>query len=187
MQKLFIKNMVCPRCISSVENLFKKLEIPFKKITLGEVEIEKELSVKKRLELDEELKAVGFELIDNRTAVLIEKIKKTVLFYISQLDETKRINLSSYIASAVNYEYTYISNLFSSIEGMTIEQFFILQRVEKVKELLVYDQYSLSEISDTLGYSSIHHLSAQFKKVTGLTPSHFKKIGLSKRKSIDKL
>jgi AraC family transcriptional regulator len=187
MQKLFIKNMVCPRCISTVESLLKKVEIPYKKVILGEAEIDKELSDKKRSEIEHELKQVGFELIDNRMAILIEKIKKEVLRYISLIEDDKRMNLSNFISASVNYEYTYISNLFSSIEGMTIEQFYILQRLEKVKELLVYDQYSLGEIADKLGYSSIHHLSAQFKKVTGLTPSYFKKIGLSKRKSIDDL
>jgi|SRR3989344_5500708 len=187
MPQLFVKNMVCPRCISTVENILNKLSVSYKKVILGEVELEKKLTDKKRKELEKELKQVGFELIDNRMAVLIEKIKKAVIEYISLLDNGKRLNLSTFIASEVNYEYTYISNLFSSIEGLTIEHFYILQRIEKVKELLVYDQYSLGEIADKLGYSSVHHLSSQFKKVTGLTPSHFKKIGLSKRKSIDKL
>lgn len=187
MQQLFIKNMVCPRCISTVEGLLDKLKISYKKVILGEVEIEKKLSDSKRKELEQTLKLVGFELIDTRMAMLIEKIKKAVIQYISLLDNGKRSNLSTFIASEVNYEYTYISNLFSSIEGLTIEQFYILQRLEKVKELLVYDESSLGEIADKLGYSSVHHLSSQFKKVTGLTPSHFKKIGLSKRKSIDKL
>ena len=187
MPQLFVKNMVCPRCISTVESLLNKLKITYKKVILGEVDLEKKLTDKKRKELEKELKQVGFELIDNRMAVLIEKIKKAVIEYISLLDNGKRLNLSVFIASEVNYEYTYISNLFSSIEGLTIEHFYILQRIEKVKELLVYDQYSLGEIADKLGYSSVHHLSSQFKKVTGLTPSHFKKIGLSKRKSIDKL
>lgn len=179
--------MVCPRCISTVESLLAKVKIPYGKVLLGEAEIIKKLSENKRKELEQKLKQIGFELIDNRMSVLIEKIKKAVISYLALLEDDKRTNLSEYIASRVNYEYTYISNLFSSIEGITIEQFYILQRLEKVKELLVYDQYSLSEIADKLGYSSIHHLSAQFKKVTGLTPSHFKKVGLSKRKSIDKL
>jgi AraC family transcriptional regulator len=185
MTKFFIKNMVCPRCISTVENILKKVKIPYNSVILGEVEIEKELGDKKRTELQAQLKLVGFELIDTRRSVLIEKIKKTVILYISILENDNRMNLSEFVASKVNYEYTYISNLFSSVEGMTLEQYYILQRLEKVKELLVYDQYSLSEIADKLGYSSIHHLSSQFKKVTGLTPSHFKSIGLAKRRSLD--
>lgn len=187
MQKLFIKNMVCPRCISTVQTLLNKTKIAYKTVILGEAEILKPLTDKKRKELETALKAVGFELIDNRMSVLIGKIKKAVITYISMPDSGKRPNLSVFIASEVNYEYTYISNLFSSIEGMTIEQFYILQRIEKVKELLVYDQYSLGEIADQLSYSSVHHLSSQFKKITGLTPSHFKKVGLLKRRSIDEL
>jgi AraC-like DNA-binding protein len=179
--------MVCPRCISTVESILNKLKIEFKSVVLGEADLEKDLTDKKRKELEQELKQVGFELIDSRMSVLIDKIKKAVMSYLLQLDDDQRTNLSTFIASQVNYEYTYISNLFSSIEGITIEQFYILQRIEKVKELLVYDQYSLSEIADSLGYSSVHHLSSQFKKTTGLTPSHFKTIGLSRRKSIDKL
>lgn len=179
--------MVCPRCISTVESLLHNLNVPYKKVQLGEAETEKEVSEKKRKEIELKLKEVGFELIDDRMSVLVEKIKKAVMRYMDLLEDGKRLNLSNYIASEVNYEYTYISNLFSGIEGVTIEHYYIVQRIEKVKELLVYDQYSLGEIADKLGYSSVHHLSAQFKKITGLTPSHFKKIGLSKRQSIDKL
>jgi len=187
MQQLFVKNMVCPRCISTVEGLLDKLKIPFGKVSLGEIEVDKELSDKKRTELSEGLKQQGFELIDKRLTVLTEKIKKSVVLYLDQLAGAKRMNLSAFITSELNYEYTYLSNLFSSIEGRTIEQYYILQRLEKVKELIVYDQLSLTEIADLLGYSSVHHLSSQFKKVTGLTPGHFKKIGLSKRRSIDSL
>jgi AraC family transcriptional regulator len=187
MQKIFIKNMVCPRCISTVEALLSRLEIPYEKVVLGEVKLQKELNVQKRSDLEMELQKIGFALIDTRMSVLVEKIKKAAMKYITLTDQGKRMNLSKYIASEVNYEYTYISSLFSSVEGITIEQFYILQRIEKVKELLVYDQLSLGEIADLLAYSSIHHLSSQFKKVTGLTPSHFKKIGLLKRRSIDSL
>ena len=187
MQKLFIKNMVCPRCISTVESLLNHLNIPSTKVILGEAEITEALSAEKRKALESEFQKAGFELIDDRMSLLVEKIKSAVLRYVSMLGDDKRSNLSAFIASEVNYEYTYISNLFSSVEGITIEQFYILQRIEKVKELLVYDQCSVAGIAEQLGYSSIHHLSSQFKKVTGLTPSHFKKIGLSKRKSIDGL
>lgn len=186
-QHLFIKNMVCPRCISTVESILHRLNTPYFAVVLGEVILKEAIEAHKQKELEKELQAVGFELIDNRLAVLIENIKKTVLNYILLLNDSGRVNLSVYLSSQLNYEYTYLSHLYSTIEGITIEQFYILQRIEKAKELLVYDQLSMSEIADQLGYSSIHHLSAQFKKVTGLTPSHFKKIGLSKRISIDKL
>jgi AraC-like DNA-binding protein len=179
--------MVCPRCISTVEQILEKAGIHFEKVGLGEVELKKELPDPKKKILEKELLRSGFELLNDRSAILIDRIKKAVLKYISMLDEGRRVNLSEFIASAVNYEYSYISNLFSSIEGQTIEQYFILQRIEKVKELLVYDQESLSEIAMKLGYSSVHHLSAQFKKTTGLTPTHFKKIGATKRRSIDLL
>jgi AraC family transcriptional regulator len=187
MNKLFIKNMVCPRCVASVENIFSKLKIPFEQVVLGEVALEKKLNESLINKLDSELKSAGFELINNRMSVMIEKIKKAVIEYVGKLSEGKRINLSVFISEKVNYEYTYISNLFSSIEGITIEHFYIQQRIEKVKELIVYGQHSLSEIADNMGYSSVHHLSSQFKKVTGLTPSHFKKIGREKRKFIDNL
>lgn len=179
--------MVCPRCIASVENIFLKFKIPIKKVVLGEVSLIKKINEGLLNKLEAELKAAGFELINSRMSVIIEKIKKAVIEYVGMLNEGKRVNLSVFIADKVNFEYTYISNLFSSIEGITIEHFYILQRIEKVKELIVYGQHSLSEIADNMGYSSVHHLSSQFKKVTGLTPSHFKKIGQTKRKFIDNL
>lgn len=185
--RLFIKNMVCPRCVLTVEGILNKLEIPFYSVILGEVVLKTTLPAGQLALLDNELKQVGFELIDNRLSVLIENIKKAVIEYTDALGDTRRENLSAFLVEKLNYEYTYLSHLFSAIEGVTIEQFFILQRIEKAKELLVYNRYSINEIADQLGYSSVHHLSAQFKKVTGLTPSHFKKIGLLKRRSIDSL
>jgi AraC-like DNA-binding protein len=179
--------MVCPRCISSVESLLSRVNLSYKKVILGEVELADDISEKEKEFLNDELKSLGFELIDNRASVLIEKIKKAVMKFISSSEAGKKENLSAFIASEVNYEYTYISGLFSSMEGTTIEHYYINQRIEKVKELLVYDELSLSEIADKTGFSSIHHISSQFKKVTGLTPSHFKKIGLEKRKAIDNL
>lgn len=177
--------MVCPRCITSVENLLDTLGIAHTAILLGEVELPKPITGEKLQQLDSDLHTLGFELIDNRRTVIIEKIKKIVLEYIDAQDEEKRPNLSAFIAEHLNYEYTYLSDLFSSIEGLTIEQYCIRQRIEKAKELLVYDELSLTEIAYQLGYSSVHHLSAQFKKITGLTPTYFKKIGASKRKALD--
>lgn len=179
--------MVCQRCVMSVQQTLQRLGIGYHDVMLGEIELKDELPESKRVELEIDLQKLGFELIDSRKTLVIEKIKKAVLSYLDAIGERKRENLSTFIAAQLNYEYTYLSDLFSSVEGITIEQFFILQRIEKVKELLVYDQLTLSEIAFQLGYSSVHHLSAQFKKVTGLTPSHFKKIGATKRKSIDRL
>jgi AraC-like DNA-binding protein len=180
--KLFIKNMVCQRCIMTVEGILGKLEIPFSKVFLGEAEPLDNISEAKLNMLDEELKKVGFELIETRVNKIVERIKKLVLAYITEQPGEKKLKLSSYITQHIHYDYSYLSDLFSSIEGITIEQFFIVQRIEKVKELIVYEELLLTEIAFELGFSSVHHLSSQFKKVTGLTPSYFKKIGAEKRK-----
>lgn len=185
--KLLIKNMVCQRCILAVENIFNELKIPFHKISLGEVDLERKPSDSELKKIDERLNKVGFELIEKRVNKIIEDIKKSVVDYLDLGMDSQNLKLSSVIVKKIPYDYSYLSDLFSTIEGKTIEQFFILTRIEKVKELLVYDQLSLTEISYQTGFSSVHHLSAQFKKVTGLTPSHFKRIAADKRKYLDKL
>jgi AraC-like DNA-binding protein len=126
-------------------------------------------------------------LIESRVNHIIETIKRLVIEYIGLGMDSQEIKLSAFITKTLSYDYSYLSDLFSSIEGKTIEQFFLLQRMEKVKELLVYDQLSLTEISYQTGFSSVHHLSSQFKKITGFTPSYFRKIAESKRKSLDQL
>ena len=171
----------------TVKSIFEKQDIPVESVTLGEVETERKLTASELNAIDQELEKVGFELIESRVNKTIEDIKKAVMEYIGLGMDAENIKLSSFITKHIPYDYSYLSDLFSSIEGKTIEQFFILQRIEKVKELLVYDQLSLTEISFQTGFSSVHHLSSQFKKVTGLTPSHFKKIGAEKRKSLDHL
>ena len=186
-QKLLIKNMVCQRCIMTVENALKDLNIPFSKVTLGEADIAVSLTKEQLNAVEKELRKTGFELIENRVNKIIEDIKKAAMEYLEMGMDSQNLKLSAFITKKIPYDYSYLSNLFSSVEGKTIEQFFILQRVEKVKELLVYDQLSLTEISYQTGFSSVHHLSSQFKKITGLTPSYFKKIGAAKRKSLDKL
>jgi len=184
---LFIKNMVCNRCILTVENILNQNHIPFAKVSLGEVELERKLSAAEMKNVDSALQKVGFELIDTRVNKIIEDIKQAVMEYLNLGMESQNLKLSSFITNKIPYDYSYLSDLFSSVEGKTIEQYFILQRIEKVKELLVYDQLSLTEISYQTGFSSVHHLSSQFKKITGLTPSHFKKIGTEKRRSLDQL
>lgn len=179
--------MVCNRCILTVENILKEKEIPYNTVSLGEVDLERNLSKDEIKSVQSSLHKVGFELIESRVNKIIEDIKQTVLEYINLGLDSQNKKLSSFITSKINYDYSYLSDLFSSVEGKTIEQYFILQRIEKVKELLVYDQLSLTEISYQTGFSSVHHLSSQFKKVTGLTPSHFKKIGIEKRKALDQL
>jgi AraC family transcriptional regulator len=184
---LLVKNMVCPRCILTVENILDTLKVPFSKVSLGEIELSKGITNASLGKLEVELKKVGFELIETRVRSIIEKIKVLVLDYLGSSQNDRKIKLSSFITGHIHYDYSYLSDLFSSVEGITIEQYFIFQRIEKVKELLVYDQLSLTEIAYHTGYSSVHHLSSQFKKVTGLTPSHFKKVGVNKRKSIDNI
>lgn len=183
---IMIKNMVCDRCIMTVRSILDRLHISYNKVSLGEVQVDKKLTQEEVKNFENELNKVGFELIESRTNKIIEDIKHLVLEYINLGMDGQDIKLSSFITARISYDYSYLSDLFSSVEGKTIEQFFILERIEKVKELLVYDQLSLTEISYQTGFSSVHHLSAQFKKVTGLTPSHFKKIGVAKRKSLDK-
>ena len=178
--------MVCQRCVMSVENILKTQQVPYSKVSLGEVDLVRELNPTETKNIEAELKQVGFELITGRTNKIVEDIKQLVMEYIA-LGDDKKSKLSSFITATLHYDYSYLSDLFSSVEGITIEQYLIVQRIEKVKELLVYDQLSLTEIAYQVGFSSVHHLSAQFKKVTGLTPTHFKKIGSEKRRALDKL
>lgn len=167
----------------------EKAGIGFHKVLFGEIHLEKELSAAQKEKLREGLAHVGFELIDSHTGGLVEKIKKHVIARARNevSGAESKLNLSAFLSAKLNYEYSHLSSLFSDIEGRTIENFFIEQRIEKAKELLVYGQKTLSEIAYELDYSSTAHLSSQFKKITGLTPSHFKEIGAAKRKSLDQV
>ncbi len=185
--KLHIKNMVCDRCKMVVKAELEKLGLQPVSVELGEVVLEKELSAEEKTKLNENLHAVGFELIDDKKSQLIEKIKNLIIELVHQQNSTLKINLSDYLSSQLNHDYNYMTNLFSEVEGTTIEKYFIAQKIEKVKELLVYDELTLSEIAWQLNYSSVAYLSSQFKKVTGLTPSHFKNIRAQKRKPLDKV
>jgi AraC family transcriptional regulator len=186
---LLVKNMVCNRCILSVEEILMQLSVPFHAVLLGEIHLADELPAAKKLLLISALEKKGFELIDNHQGSLIEKIKQLVIRKArNEAGEAEnKQNLSQYLSGKLNYEYTHLSSLFSEVEGRTIENFFIDQRIEKAKELIVYGQKTLSEIAFELDYSSTSHLSSQFKKVTGLTPSHFKNVGAAKRKSLDRI
>ncbi len=185
--KLYIKNMVCNRCKIAVETELKRSGLHAISVELGEVEIEEELTKPALEGLNTSLKHLGFELIDNRKAATIEKIKTTLIQFLNQQEQNIGVNLSGYLSAKLHFEYTYLSNLFSEVEGTTIEKYFISLKIEKVKELLVYDELSLSEIAWRLGYSSVAHLSGQFKKITGLTPSFYKSLKEHKRKNIDEL
>lgn len=184
MSTLFIKNMVCNRCIMMVQNELDKLDLNVKNIRLGEVTFDKELIVEEKRKLDEALTLFGFQVIDDKKSLIIEKIKNIIIDLVHHQNNDAKTNLSDVLSSQLHHDYNYLSNLFSDIEGTTIEKYFIAQKIEKVKELLVYDELSLSEIAFRLNYSSVAYLSNQFKKVTGLTPSHFKQIKEDKRKPL---
>ncbi len=184
-----IKNMICHRCIMVVENILKKENINYQVVLIGEIHLAETITAEQKIRLKQQLEEVGFELIDTHLTGQIEKIKKYIIKRARNEAEPndQRKNLSVYLSEHLHHEYTYLSSLFSSVEGRTIENFFIEQRIEKAKELLVYGQLTLSEIADELEYSSVAHLSSQFKKVTGLTPSYFKELGSTKRKGLDKV
>lgn len=187
MVTLFIKNMVCDRCVLVVAGELKKIGINAQKITLGEVTLEKELTADQKEQLDKALLDLGFEPIDSKKGRIIEKIKTVIINMVHHSDHDEKTNLSDLLSKALHHDYNYLSNLFSEVEGITIEKYFIAQKIEKVKELLVYDELSLSEIALRMHYSSVAYLSNQFKKVTGLTPSHFRQIREEKRKLLDKV
>lgn len=181
--------MVCHRCVLAVEDILTRNQIPFLKVTFGEIHLVNKPDIRQKEILSKALENIGFELIDNHMSGLIEKIKQYVIRKARNEErvEEKKLNLSNYLSNHLNYEYTHLSSLFSSVEGRTIENLYIEQRIEKAKELLIYGTMTLSEIAFELNYSSTAHLSSQFKKVTGLTPSYFKKVGALKRKALDKI
>ena len=181
--------MVCDRCIMAVEAELKTLRVEARAINLGEIDLgDEELSPEQLAELSRNLQKLGFELIDDKKTRIIDRIKTIIIEQVHYQDRQQPLKLSVYLSEDLNYDYNYLSNLFSSIEGVTIEHFQIQQRIERVKELLVYDELTLSEIAYQLGYSSVAYLSNQFKKVTGLTPSYFKQLKDNKqRRPLDKL
>ena len=185
--RYFIRNMVCNRCIMAVQQVFESLNNPPVRISLGEVETAHSFQENELEKLRKALVSYGFELIDDTKSQLIEKIKNTVVQSIHHNHEDLKINYSEYIESHLNRDYAYLSSLFSEVEGTTIEKYIILQKIERVKELLVYDELTLSEIAYQMGYSNVAYLSNQFKKVTGLTPSHFKQVKENKRKPLDEI
>jgi AraC-like DNA-binding protein len=170
-----------------VKNELEKIGFNPLNVTLGELNFEGELSKSEKLAINNHLLTFGFELIDDKKSRIIEKIKNVIINLVHHQNNEIKTNLSDLLSSSLNHDYNYLSNLFSEVEGITIEKFLIAQKIEKVKELLVYDEMSLSEIAFQLKYSSVAYLSNQFKKVTGLTPSHFKQIKEEKRKPLDKM
>ena len=185
---LYIRNMVCNRCIRVVEEEFGKLGLNIKSISLGEVKVEKDLDEDMLERIRKVLDENGFELIEDRKMRMIEQVKLLILGLIRDEEKIEgRINISDYLSKKMNADYHYISTLFSSVENITIEHYFILQKIERAKELLKYGELTLSEIAYKLGYSSVAHLSNQFKKTTGFTPGEFKRVKGHHRRHLDRL
>jgi YesN/AraC family two-component response regulator len=176
--------MVCIRCKMLVKSEIEKLGLHCISVDLGEADVKESISAEQLRRLDSALKKTGLELMDDNKTILVEKIKTIIIELVHYTDDQIKINLSDYLSEKLNHNYTYLSNLFSEFKGTTIEQFYLAHKIEKVKELLVYDELNLTEIAYKLHYSSVAHLSNQFKKMTGLTPSHFKNLKHVKRDAL---
>lgn len=185
--KLYIKYMVSNRCKMMVKDELKKLGLHFIIVDLGVVEIMENISDEKRSLLKANLFESGLELMDDKRAILIEKVKNVIIQMIHYTEEPIRVTFSEYLSEKLNQNYTYLANLFSEVQGITIEQFMILHKVERIKELIIYDELNITEIAWKMNYSSVAHLSTQFKKVTGLSPSHFKSLKDKRRNPIEEL
>jgi AraC-like DNA-binding protein len=177
--------MVSNRCKMAVKEELKKLGLHYIVVELGEVEVMENLTLNQRSELKEALNHSGLELMDDKRAVLIEKIKNVIIDMVHHSDEVIKVNFSEYLSEKLNHDYTYLANLFSEIQGVTIEHFIINHKIERIKELIIYDELNISEIAWKMNYSSVAHLSNQFKKVTGLSPSHFKKMKDKRRSPLE--
>ncbi|MEO5943276.1 MAG: AraC family transcriptional regulator [Ferruginibacter sp.] len=185
--KLYIKYMVSLRCKMVVKEELKKLKIGYATVELGTVQMLQVISKEKRAELKKNLLMSGLELLDNKKSILIEKIKDVIIEMIHYADELPDGNYSDYISEKLHNDYTYLSNTFSEVQGITIQHFIIMHKIEKVKELLLYDELNLTEISYKMHYSSVAHLSNQFKKITGLSPSFFKKLKQKRLENLENL
>lgn len=186
-ETLVIRNMVCPRCIMAVEGELHKLRIPFNQITLGRVILDNNLSDAKRQELSLALRPLGFELLDDPKARLVNDIKNLLIREIREQNGPMKVNYSTLLSENLNKDFSGLSRLFSGVEGITLERYILRLKTERVKELLFYEELTLSEIAFKLGYSSTAHLSTQFKKETGMTPTAFRELNENKRKPLDSL
>lgn len=185
--KLYIRNMACLSCKVVVKEALEELEIVPVKVELGEVETREDMTAEEKKQLNKKIKKVGLELLESKQGSVIEKIRKVVVDYVYHTEEKLIVNFSDYLAEKLDYSYTYLANLFSEVEVSTIEQYVISMRIERIKELIMFEDLTLTEISYKLHYSSVAHLSAQFKKVTGLTPTHFKALKKKRRIAIQNL
>lgn len=177
--------MVSNRCKMVVKEALKNLGLHFVMVDLGEVEIMESITAQQRDTLKDTLSNAGLELMDDKRSILIEKIKNTIIEIVHHSEEMMKVSFSVYLSEKLHHDYTYMANLFSEFQGTTIEQFIILHKVEKIKELLIYGELNITEIAYKMNYSSNAHLSSQFKKVTGLTPSHFKQLKEKRRRPIE--
>ncbi len=185
--KLYIKYMVSLRCKMMVKAELDKLGLRYGTVDLGMVEMLEDVTEQQHEQLKVNLLKSGLELLDDKRSILIEKIKNVIVEMIHYSDEIPKTNYSDYISQKLNYDYTYLSNIFSEVKGITIQQFIIINKIERVKELLLYDQLNLTEISYKLHYSSVAHLSNQFKKITGLSPSFFKKLKKKRHENLENM
>ncbi|MEO6917286.1 MAG: AraC family transcriptional regulator [Chitinophagaceae bacterium] len=185
--KLYIKYMVSNRCKMAVKEELKKLGLHFIIVELGEVEIMENINDEQREQLKVALQSAGLQLMDDKRAILIEKIKTVIIEMVHHSFEMIKVNFSDFLALKLGYDYTYMANLFSEVQGTTIEKFIISHKIEKIKEYIIYGELNISEIAWKMNYSSVAHLSNQFKKSTGLSPSHFRKLKDKKRNSIEEL
>lgn len=183
--KLYIKNMVCIRCQMVVKAELEKLGLRYIDVKIGEADIIENIRPEQLEQLDKALKKSGLLLMDTKKSILVEKIKNAIIELVHYQEEQIKVNLSDYLSEKLNHDYTYLANLFSEVKGITIEKFYLTHKIEKVKELIVYDELNLTEISYKMHYSSVAHLSNQFKKFTGLTPSHFKKLKNKRRGTLE--
>jgi AraC-like DNA-binding protein len=179
--------MVSNRCKTAVKEELKKLRLHFIVVDLGEVEIMENISAEQREQLKIALLNTGFELMDDKRAILIEKIKNVIIEMVHYTDSIIKTNFSDFLSEKLNHDYTYLANLFSEVQGTTIEKFIISHKIERIKELIIYDELTITEIAWKMNYSSVAHLSNQFKKVTGLSPSHFKKLKNKRRSPIEEI
>lgn len=185
--KIFVKNMVCNRCISAVEKIFNEAGVMIHSVSLGEVVTETDVPAEKMLAIEKKFRETGFERIMDSTHQLVDKIKNKIILKISELDIDENFLLSEFLSSEIHKDYSSLSKTFSQNENITLEQFFILHKIEKVKELLLYNEFTLTEIAGKLGYKSVQHLSSQFRNITGFTPTEFKKLKDHQRKTLDSL
>ena len=185
--KIYVKNMACESCKVVVKDALEELDISPVKVELGEIETKEDLTDEEKMELNRKIKKAGLELLEKKQGVLVEKIRKVMIEYVYKSDEKPNVKFSVLLSEELNHSYTYLANFFSEIEATTIEQYIIALKIERIKELIIFGDDTFSEIAHKLHYSSVAHLSAQFKKATGLTPSHFKALKEKRRITIQNI